>query len=312
MRVPKFVDHCITCLREPPFEDGLGLTDEHVIPASLGGILRSDLLCKKCNSGFGSGFEGKAKADPAIRIAIRHLRAQLPELYDSMENGQPYRIKTALGEHPGKYERGEVLGRTLKLPDSILASEQDTPRILRGMMEKAGYNEKFIGDAFRRYDEAPEEQRFEIFPGQAIMKRVAENAGPQLAGAPQLDSLVALKIAYEFAVLIVGRPMLAARAQLDKIRTALVEGPVGADVFDVEPLMAKEYAPFHGIMFEGNNPYATVRVVLFGKLAYRVHLKKLALDIKPVAYTHLLRTGEDWWNWVPQAEEPILASEETA
>jgi hypothetical protein len=38
----------------------------------------------------------------------------------------------------------------------------------------------------------------------------------------------------------------------------------------VERLEAKEYAPFHGVCFEGNDPYTKIQVRLFGKLSYRV------------------------------------------
>ena len=51
-------------------------------------------------------------------------------------------------------------------------------------------------------------------------------------------------------------------------------------------LTAKEAAPFHGIAFEGNAPHATFQIRLFGKPAYRVHLNRLAVQHKPIAYTH--------------------------
>jgi hypothetical protein len=59
----------------------------------------------------------------------------------------------------------------------------------------------------------------------------------------------------------------------------------------VERLEAKEYAPFHGVCFEGNDPYTKIQVRLFGKLSYRVHFHHLSLDRPKIIYTHYLKSG---------------------
>ena len=46
--------------------------------------------------------------------------------------------------------------------------------------------------------------------------------------------------------------------------------------------------PFHGIVFEGNNPHAQVQIRLFGWLAFRVHFKRLKVHALRCAYTHFL------------------------
>jgi len=51
--------------------------------------------------------------------------------------------------------------------------------------------------------------------------------------------------------------------------------------------------PFHGILFEGNNPYATVQVRLFGQFAFRVHFKTLSVDGPRFFYTHDLTADEE-------------------
>ena len=72
MKVPWPGDRCIICLAND------ALTEEHVIPEALGGDLTCYFLCKPCNDVFGSSFEAKAKTDPAIRIAVRNLRSEIP------------------------------------------------------------------------------------------------------------------------------------------------------------------------------------------------------------------------------------------
>jgi hypothetical protein len=59
-------------------------------------------------------------------------------------------------------------------------------------------------------------------------------------------------------------------------------------------LSAKEANAFHGIAFERNAPHATFQIRLFGKPAYRVQFKRLAIQHKPIAYTHDLKNGEHW------------------
>jgi hypothetical protein len=49
-----------------------------------------------------------------------------------------------------------------------------------------------------------------------------------------------------------------------------------------------KYEPFHGIVFEGNDPYAKVLIRLFGWLAFRVHFLRLACSGSRFVYTHRL------------------------
>lgn len=125
---------------------------------------------------------------------------------------------------------------------------------------------------------------------------MAEHEGAELRAGVHLSPLVPLKIAYEFAVLIMGLPLLKQQQQLDEIGEALVARNRTSSAFKVEELMAKDYHPIHGIMLEGSNPHVVMQVRLFGRLAYRVHFRRLAFDMKPLAYTHDLSTGKEWTN----------------
>ncbi|MBL8548268.1 MAG: hypothetical protein JNL81_17540 [Hyphomonadaceae bacterium] len=208
-------------MKTPPFDDGTGLTKEHVIPRALGGILQCEFLCHACNKEFGHTFERKTRRDPAIRRAIYALRNELPQLYRRIEKDQP-KIQSA---------NGEIL--------------------------------------------------------------------PDLSKGETLTPLISLKIAYEFAVLSFGSPMLANdNPALREIRRALIQGDERAPVFNVQEMIAKDRTPrpFHGIAFEGNDPHAVIQVRLFGYLAYRVHFPNLAIDKEPFGYTHTLDHGQEWLN----------------
>jgi hypothetical protein len=151
MIIERSAECCIACLAEPPFADGVGFTEEHIIPEALGGILTSNCLCKDCNSHFGATFEGRAKSDPAIRIAIYQLRHKLPALYAAMEQAQPYRIKTAVGIVSAHFRGGEIKGSTVKLADgSLMSSPEQTEATLRRLMQKQGCSADYIEDAVKR------------------------------------------------------------------------------------------------------------------------------------------------------------------
>jgi hypothetical protein len=84
MKVPWLDDKCIICLGHD------ALSEEHVIPAALGGDLKCDFLCKPWNDRFGASFEARAKTDPAIRTAVAALRSEIPVIHDGVEDGQQY------------------------------------------------------------------------------------------------------------------------------------------------------------------------------------------------------------------------------
>jgi hypothetical protein len=296
MLLPRTADRCIVCLREPPFANGFGFSEEHIIPAALGGVLTCEFLCKKCNDAFGATFEAKAKTDPAIRNAIRHLRDQLPELHASMENGQAYRIRTDVGDLPGVFRGREIKGRTKRLEDgSLMASSDETEPHLRGIMQKKGHTPEQIAAALEKLKLGPEETQIELAPDFYVIKRMAFDGGPDFAEGESLKPLVSLKIAYEFAVLSFGPPVLVDNPALNEIRRTLHECDAESLPCRVDSLVARDrkYQPIHGIAFEGNHPHATIQVRLFGYLAYRVHFPSLCFDHKPFAYTHYLDTGEE-------------------
>lgn len=299
MVIARTAELCIVCLNKPPFSDCVDFSEEHVIPAALGGILTCKFLCKSCNDGFGRGFEARAKTDPSIRLAIGNLRKTLPTLYDSIERGQLHRIGTKAGVLPGKFFKGKIRGKIKRMPDnSLMVPEEHTHQKLSDLLRKDGLGRGAIEEALKRFDEAPEELKIEIATGTSIIKRVATDVGPDLSSGKILDPLVCLKITYEFAALLFGPPVFADNPALKKVRRTLREQDSKSNIFSVEPLMAKEYAPFHGIMFEGNDPYAKFQIRLFGRLAYRVRLPNLSFNHKPIAYTHVLVSGEERLDWV--------------
>jgi hypothetical protein len=133
----------------------------------------------------------------------------------------------------------------------------------------------------------------------SIINWPLDKAELDLSRGASLHELVAGKIAFEFLALLSGTVICKDVPQLTGIRHALMECHHGSEVFNVERLLAPDYAPIHGICFEGNQPHATIQVRLFGKLAFRVHFRRLALSQPKIVYTHYLKSGEEYVRELP-------------
>lgn len=287
MKVPWPGDQCIICLKRHV------LSEEHVIPESLGGILNSDFLCKPCNDQFGSGLESKAKTDPAIRLAVSHLQSQIPDVYLRVENGQQYVARSGPARVRATFRDGELTPRTSRHEDgSLFVPTADAPAHIERILKRDGHDTEFISRALAKVRRAPEGQKIELSKTLSLINWPTENPKLDLGCAPRLDDLVSVKIAFEFLALMSGTAICHTSLQLDEVRRVLRCAHKSKAV-DVEPLLAPDYSPFHGICFEGNDPHVKIQVRLFGKLAYRVHFRQLALNVPKVVYTHDLKSGDE-------------------
>jgi HNH endonuclease len=284
MKTPWLGNKCIICLGNE------ARSEEHVIPEALGGDLTCDFLCKPCNDVFGSSFEAKAKTDPAIRIAVAKLRSEIPRLYDQIEEGQHYRAQN--GPAIGIYRGGTVMPRTFRHKDgSLIAPSSDAQEHIERMLVTDGQTSDFVQAALEKSAAAPEMETIELSPGVSIINWPSDNAKPDFSRGIPVDDLVVVKIGFEFFALLSGTAIYNDKPRLNAVRHALRSGQPSA-AFTVERLEANDYASFHGVCFEGNDPYAKIQVRLFGKLAYRVHFHHLSLDQTKIVYTHDLKSGE--------------------
>lgn len=295
MHMDRIAECCIACLKAGPFPPGQGFTDEHILPRALGGVLTWPALCKPCNDRFGHTFEKRLKTDPAIRIAIHKLKDKLPDLFASIEDGQPYVLDSAGRQLPGVYRDGAVRPLSRMLEGDLWASADDAEAAIRKQLSKAGLSSDQVNEAWSRYKEGPESTPIDLGAGLTAVSQPTHVIGPDLSRGETLAPLAALKIAYEFAVLSFGAPMLEDNPALNEVRRALIEGDDTSSVFNVDPKITKDRKtePFHGIAFEGNKPHAIIQVRLFGTLSYQVHFPNLRIDAKPFGYRHDLDTGEE-------------------
>jgi hypothetical protein len=285
MKLPWFGNQCIICLKHVP------LSEEHVIPSSLAGDLRCDFLCKPCNDVFGSTFEARAKTDPAIRLAVANLHEELPAaIYQRIEDGQEWTAQSGPIRVRATYRAGELRPKTSRHIDgSLMVPTKDAPGHIERIATRNGYATEIVRAASARIAKIPEQKKVELLPGLTIINWPTDKAKPDLSGN-SVEELVLVKTAFEFLALMAGTAIYSDTSQLSEIRGVL-KGSGETSAFSVERLLSPNYAPFHGLCFEGNDPHARIQVRLFGRLAFRVHFHRLALDGPKIVYTHDLRTG---------------------
>lgn len=279
-------DRCLICLEAAP------LTREHIIPSCLGGSLTCDFLCKSCNSDVGAYVESKAKQDPSIRLAVGHLQSQIPELAAALTEGQDFISHGPGGKGRGTIKNGKFRARAQSETDGSLVQPTDVGRkTIAKLLRKSGVAETPIQEALRRFDEAPDNEKVALGPTLEAAKWSIDRIEPDLSRSSLLSPLVPLKIAYEFLACHLGSAIYDEAKQMSELRLVLRDRVEENSCYSVERLHAPEYKPFHGILFEGNTPYAKVLIRLFGWLAFRVHFHNLAVNGDRFIYTHLLDTN---------------------
>ena len=286
MKVPWHHDRCIVC--------GISaiLTEEHLIPQSLAGRLTVDFLCKSCNDDLGHRIEAQAKKDPAIVLAIRNFEASHPERARRLADGMDLIVYSEGGSSRARRRGNDIRVKAHQLPDgSLVQPTDDARRSIRRMLEKRGTHPIPLDEALRKFDLAPSDARVEIAPGLEIVKWTIQRVQPDLS-CTSLNPLLPLKIAFEFLACHLGGAIYDSEPPLETIRDCLRSGVLD-DSVQIESLRATREQPLHGLLFEGNDPYARVQIRLFGNLAYRVHFKNLAVGGTRFVYTHLLQLDEE-------------------
>jgi HNH endonuclease len=269
------------------------LTLEHVLPRALGGRLVSRLLCKDCNSRLGHSLEGPARTDPTIRQLATRLRAEIPKLASQIEEGQAYTTIGPGAPSTGHIKKGSLVVRTTKLSDgSLTQSTPNAEKSIKGMLARDGLTERQIEAALKRFADAPENIKLALSPSIEVVKWSVTGMKPSFDG-PLLNPLIPAKSAYEFLALHVGTAIYQDTPPLRSIRKSLHDGTLDTQHTEVERLHAPVAKAFHGLLFEGNQPYAKVVVRLFGQLAFRIHFKHLSVSGPRGMYTHELASNDE-------------------
>ncbi len=270
MVVPWTDPRCIVCLEERE------LTVEHIIPALVGGRLRSSFLCKPCNSTLGTTIDSRVKSDPHVRRAALQLKETLPELVETIEDGAAYVGKSGYGEFQGSVKAGAFRPHPLRPGDgSLMLATPEARDAIVQMLRKQGRDLE-IPAALEKFDGAPANERIELAPGIEIIEWHTEGIRPALETGLGAPDTWALKTAYEFLACCIGSAIYS--DALEPYRRMLRGGNWEDTAAAVERLQAGAVTPIHGLVLEDNAPHTRVQVRLFRQICFRVHFKRIALS----------------------------------
>ena len=262
------------------------------MPEALGGRLQVDFLCVACNSRLGHDVDAFVKRDPAIGLAIHAFAAAHPEQGVALLEGLDVMAHSQGGVSSAKIIKGEARIRSERLADGSLIQPTRTARkSVETMLLRQGTQPGPLEEALRKFDSAPPDRPVEVAPGLVVTNWTVTKVEPDLSGAV-LDPLLPLKIAFEFLALHFGAAIYQPLPPLVAIRDSLQGGQLHESI-SITSLRANRDDPIHGILLEGNDPHARVQIRLFGRLAYRVHFRTIAVGGKRFAYTHDLATDDE-------------------
>jgi hypothetical protein len=160
-------------------------------------------------------------------------------------------------------------------------------------LKRQGCTNAQIREAVSKFDDSPSNEINEIYPGLKVSKWDIEKVEVNLNSTSLMNPFVPLKIAFEFIACHLGAPICSPEPQLQKIRNMLLGETTDNECFQIEWLNSDEDKPFHGLALESNEKHAQVQIRLFGRLAFRVHFKKLKVHAPRCVYTHFLDTNAE-------------------
>ncbi len=264
MRFPSGFKKCSICLSEE------SLTNEHIIPESLGGFVEANLQCAKCNNNdLGSKLVSKAKRTYTIRLAIHALKSELPSLFESIEDGQLYSAKRSDEATTTAYfKKGEIVSKAGREKDgSLIIDKKDSENSLKNQLKKEGLSDDQIESKLNEFSNLKVDQPFQISNTIKVIKRKFISLFP-LAGDVDMDDRIVTLIAYNYLCITIGETVL--DEYFNAVRN-FIRNEVKTDKLLVEQFPYNgPYKPYHKLYRENLADGTKVTIVLFGSIAYVV------------------------------------------
>lgn len=286
---------CIVCLRRPQADDpGSQHNKAHVLLDSIGARLWSEFLCTDCNRRMGT-IEEKLLGDASVIELVHGLEDQLPR---RLALGIISRCRYFLdhAEHGRIYLRPNRKHGELE-PEAAEKTRRDIERKLHSR----GARDAELFERLADYEAVAPGGRFEVVPGYWVTKPLglSGETARRAYDEPLVPDVVPLGFAYLFLSCCIKEAIYT--PELDGARAALqrmVSGDTSAgDAWPIEKLRSvADPAPLHGLAFEEHDGEATVRVVVFRWLVWRVHFPGVSPPTERLFYGRDLATGEEHTN----------------
>lgn len=274
-------ERCCICGEKKP------LTFEHVIPESIGGTLECNIQCTECNSDLGSQLVAQLKNDPAIRLAILNLKNQVPHLYKSIEDNQPYISTDITGQKVIVIKTGrkhQIKAQKRKDGSFVFDSSKDRNHI-RNLLAKFGFSHE---EAQKFLTNLKSESTYVLIdptknPIAAEWK--IQSYFPPL-DVPEIDDRVVVLIAFNYICMLLGN--LVFENGIEFIRRYIGLGEK-SDKIEIKSYSSLEYKPFHAIFSELDHNETRIAIILFGWLKYVVHFKFIVRNTPDIVFIEDLK-----------------------
>ena len=264
MQLPSHFNQCSICLQNGR------MTWEHIIPESLGGTLESDIQCSICNNDrLGSILISRAKENYPVRLAINHLRNELPELFSSIESRQSY---TGRGDSAKTetlvFRKNRIITKVVKREDgTILYDKSEAEKHLRKILAKQGSEKVDIEETLLDIRSSPMNEWIRL-PLKGAIKKFSYDEVYQMPSRPEMDERIVVLIAYNYLCLLLGKLIFNNRLQF--IREFILNGLSTEQISIDQQFYTSEYQPFHRIHYEADDISITIKILLFGSIHYTV------------------------------------------
>ncbi|TDP26844.1 HNH endonuclease [Halanaerobium congolense] len=278
----KDFDKCIICLEND------ASSFEHIIPQSIGGRLQVSMLCNECNNKYlGSNLVSQFQNDPSIRLAIRNLKETIPKIYEQYESGQYYFGKDVENNVVKmQLKNNKLKVKTTQNEDgTMIYDPEDAPKHINNIMHKTEMSKKEIDKKMKLLDKLKTKQKLKITSDFGVEKKAIKKIYPDLTGDIVSKKLLIL-IAYEYMALLVGNEIY--NDFFDKVRKYILGDDIETDI-EVDYLMSKDYRPHHKMYSVIKKDCIIIKIVLFGKLVYKITFDKITVKMSDFVYIENLK-----------------------
>lgn len=271
-------ENCIICLQNPV--EGL----EHIIPECIGGRLKSNLLCKKCNNKLGYQFVGEIKNDPTFRLAVEALKGKLPGLSSQFLEKATYTGFSVDGTSVRLTKRGkqlQILRHENKEKGVLELDNVNAENYLIKRLQRASRPEDEIKKIIRSFRDLDNLEPLIIPTGEKLQKIPIDKIQSELK-TEFVEAGFWVIMAYEFLSLVIGKEIY--HSYFDQVRDFILSGKLTPSIAVGSYQGSKIYEPNHilGIAPEGDR--IIVYIKLFGWIYQRVTFFKVSGNIIDLVY----------------------------
>ena len=166
MKIAFDFDKCVYCFKNPV------ASWEHIIPDIIGGKLKAKLLCRNCNNELGSKLISKIKTDPSIRLAVKNLKNEIPELFETIEKNQIYNAKDKNDNYIKlRYKNSKLETIAHKKEDgSLILDTQKGVKNIEQMLRREGLSEDKIADRIQSFKKLEDNKIIQLSKAVRVVK----------------------------------------------------------------------------------------------------------------------------------------------